>query len=70
MLSLLVGDSSKVVAYDAALNQGSDTSNNTFTITLRPDVPALSPFGVLALFLMIAVVAVVSIRRALGMKNG
>jgi immune inhibitor A len=60
----------KVVAYDAALNQGSDTSNNTFTITFRPDVPALSSFGVLALFLIIAVVAVVLIRRSLGMKNG
>ena len=60
----------KVVAYDAALNQGSDTSNNTFTITVRPDVPALSPFGVLVLFFVIAVVAVVLIRRALVMKNG
>jgi hypothetical protein len=28
----------KVVAYDAALNQGSDTSDNNFTIALPPDV--------------------------------
>jgi immune inhibitor A len=60
----------KVIAYDASQNQGSDTSDNIFTITIHPDVPSISPFGVIALIGVIAVVAIVLIRRRLGMQNG
>lgn len=60
----------KVVAYDAALNQGNDTSNSSFTITVRPGVPALSRTGLAVLVALIAVVAVVLIRRRLRLQNG
>ena len=59
----------KVVAYDAAQNQGSDMSNANFTIALRPRVPALSPIGVVALAILVAVIAVVLLRRFMGLRS-
>ena len=60
----------KVVAYDAALTQGSDVSNAVFTIRGRPAVPALSPLCVVALAIGLAAVAVLLIgRRRLGRKS-
>jgi len=62
----------KVVAYDAALNQGSDTSDGDFIIAAQPSipVPTLSPLGVVTLFVLVALVATVLIRRRLGMHKG
>lgn len=61
----------KVVAYDAALNQGSDTSNADFTISVRAQtVPGLSPAGVVTLLLVIAVLAIALMRRRLGISKG
>jgi len=62
----------KVVAYDAALNQGSDTSDGDFIIAAQPSipVPTLSPLGAVTLFVLVALVATVLIRRRLGMHKG
>lgn len=62
----------KVVAYDAALNPGSDVSDAGFTIaeTGGPkQLPALSTMGMLILLAVIAVVAIVLIRKRLGTQN-
>jgi len=61
----------KVVAYDAAQNQGVDVSNAAFTIRGTPVIPALSPLCVVALAIALAAVAAVLIgRRRLARKNG
>jgi immune inhibitor A len=53
----------RVVAYDAATNQGSDVSDAAFTITVVAPVPALSPLLVVALAVILAVVVFVLLRR-------
>ncbi|KPJ61211.1 MAG: hypothetical protein AMJ46_02590 [Latescibacteria bacterium DG_63] len=53
----------KVVAYDAALNQGSDISDSGFTMTAPMQVPTLSPIGVLAMILSLVAVAILLVRK-------
>lgn len=53
----------KVVAYDAAANEGVDVSDAVFTITMTPYVSALSPLGVLALAVALAAVVLLALRR-------
>ncbi|MFH0778718.1 MAG: M6 family metalloprotease domain-containing protein, partial [Candidatus Eisenbacteria bacterium] len=53
----------KVVAYDTAVNQASDQSNAAFTITIQPQLPAVTPTGAVVLALAIGTGAVILMRR-------
>ena len=60
----------KVVAYDAALNDGGDISDDAFTIMAQPAVPDLSPLGVLVLVIAVGVASAFLVVRKSRVWNG
>ncbi len=59
----------KVIAYDPALNQGSDISDSGFTMVGGASVPGVSPIGVLAMILSLAAVALLFVRKRVTAEN-